>query len=509
MRPATESSADAKLTAVQLPAAEAPSIAYQDALDQPRAFLESSGLFYTMLDLAYPAHRTLLQFLSGGNVSYERVFSWLDVGLKSTPLFSNSVAVNLDTWDTNSLTLSFPTQFTAPYVVTNDVNVGDRILPPAGRDRAVPVQINLAGYIVQSNGTSFNPLAYIDPFGGVGFALANLGAIIPVNAMPGSNSLEVWWFRQDTVNLNQGFQPSYWPKRSSATTALHWPASAPEIIMANNAGSGPLDSLQAKGTIYRQPDWTMPGYNPNEEHAIMLGGQAYALRDDLNNTNPVGYTSDPFVLINYMGSDGRPMMAPYHVRREAPEKGQLFDYIVDAGTMLQAPMPLPLLTGDLPIEGAGAYATNYNTSPFGTLADLPMDWIDALTNTPYGIYSGFTFQDRKHNFWVYRGLHAGLPTLQAGDYDTNSGSFGPLPAAVAVVSQPFAYFVHASRRAESLVLNTTPTLPPGLEFQVASNGIVITGYADDQLAGDKLHIVHPGQRGWEHRQQHAFIAGQH
>src|SRR5262249_39988726 len=145
-----------------------------------------------------------------------------------------------------------------------------------------------------------------------------------------------------------------------------------EIIMANKAGSGQLDSLQAKGSIYRQPNPALPGYNPNEEHAVMLGGQAYALRDDLNNTNAVGYSSDPFVLINYTGTNGRPPMAAFHVRGEAPEQGVLFDYVVPAGTVLQPPMPLSLL--EPPVAGAGASATNYNSEPPGTSGDLPVGY---------------------------------------------------------------------------------------------------------------------------------------
>ena len=122
-----------------------------------------------------------------------------------------------------------------------------------------------------------------------GFQAASLGSIIPVNAMPGNNSLEVWWFRSDNANTSLGFQSSYWPAVIGHYN-IQWPSGAPEIIMANNAGAT-LDSLQAKGTIYRQDDPTQPGYNPNEEHAVLLGGQVYALRDDLNVTNGAGYTS--------------------------------------------------------------------------------------------------------------------------------------------------------------------------------------------------------------------------
>ena len=479
VRPATTSAAQAKLTAVQLPAAEAPAVVYQDPLDGTyngqRAIVESSGLFYSIVDAAHPAQRALIQFDAGGNVFFERVFSYLDTALKAPIQFTNSVATSLDSWNAASNTMDFSSQFAGPYYYTGNASVGDRILAPPGELGSSFNSAYLAGYIVQSNGNLFNPRAYIDPFQG-GFKLANLGAIIPVNSMPANNSLEVWWFRTDSVDASLGFQPSYWPA-VIAHYNLHWPTDAPEIIMANNAGTGPLDSLQAKGVVYRQPDRTQPGYNPNEEHAVTLGGQAYALRDDLNVTNGDGYTSDPFVLIDYTGGDGRPMMAPYHVRREAAEAGELFDYIVDAGTMLQAPMPLPLL--DAPILGTGAYATNFNTAPLGTAGDLPQGWSSAILGQPsFSNYSSFTFQDRKHNFWVYRGLNAGLPPLQVGTYDQTSDTFGPLAPAVATVGQPFTYFLHLSRRIDSLNYNVTPSLPDGLSLTKITNfadGIAIVG----------------------------------
>ncbi len=193
-----------------------------------------------------------------------------------------------------------------------------------------------------------------------GFDQANLGSIIPVNAIPGGNVLEVWWFRINSADGSKGFLPTYWPSVIGHYT-LQWPANAREIILASNAGSGPLTSLEANGSIYYQNDPTQPGYNPNEEHALMLGGQAYALRDDLNITTPNGYSSDPFVLIDYTDADGRPSMSVFKVRREKPEAGILFDYIVEAGTLLQEPMPLPLL--QLPVEGSGASAINYNVEP--------------------------------------------------------------------------------------------------------------------------------------------------
>src|SRR5262249_17826614 len=157
--------------------------------------------------------------------------------------------------------------------------VGERIVAPAGEFGSTNGSAYLAGYIDQlndqTNSNTYNPLAYLDPFV-VGFTQASQGAIIPVNAIPGNNTLEVHWFRPDdanlgSANLSQGFARSYWPAVIGHYT-IQWPTTYNEIIMANNAGSGPLDSLQAQGTIYSQPNPMLPGYNPNEEHGIMIGG---------------------------------------------------------------------------------------------------------------------------------------------------------------------------------------------------------------------------------------------
>ena len=309
---------------------------------------------------------------------------------------------------------------------------------------------------------------YVDPFA-AGFDKANAGSIIPVNAIPGKNLLEVWWYRINNADGSKGFLPVYWPSVIGHYT-IQWPTNSAEIILAGNAGSGQLPSLQAKGSIYYQNDPTQPGYNPNEEHALMLAGTAFALRDDLNITTSNGYSSDPFVLVDYMDGDLRPSMIVFKVRREKPEAGILFDYIVEAGTLLQEPMPLPLL--ELPIEGTGSYAINYNTENFANSGDLPIGW---SSGGPYSYYKNFTYQDRKNEYWVYRGLHSGLPALQVGYYNTNLNTFGALPAATAIVNQAFNYYLHTSRRSISLTVSSTPSLPQGLTTQSTTNGLVIAG----------------------------------
>ena len=100
VRPVVATQAEAKLTAVPMPTDNMPTIQYQDPLDQPRAKLTETFSFYTFLTPEYPAHRTLLLFASGDRISFERVFSWLDQGLKTpATLLAGTVATNLTRWN--------------------------------------------------------------------------------------------------------------------------------------------------------------------------------------------------------------------------------------------------------------------------------------------------------------------------------------------------------------------------------------------------------------------------
>jgi hypothetical protein len=467
IRPLVSSEAEAKETAVPLPNVNAPMIAYQDPLDFPRGKLTEDFKFYTYLEPAYPAHRTLLRFTSGESVAFERVFSWLDANLKAGN-FAGTLATNLSAWNTNSQSFSWPNALQAPRVLSQTVYVGDRLSAPG--DETGGGSGYWAGHLRPEAGISYNPNAYVDPFV-AGFTEANQGAIIPVNAIPGTNLLEVWWFRKNAPDLAKGFQFSYWPSVLGRYT-IAWPANSREIVLASNDGSGGLVSLEAKGRIYYQNDPSQPGYNPNEEHALMLAGQAYALRDDLNITSGTGYSSAPFVLVEYTEADGRPAMSAFKVLREKPSAGILFDFLTEAGQILQAPMPLPLLPK--PIEGSGPSAVNYNVEPLQQNGDLPVNWNEANHGAgTFAHYKSFTYQDRKGSYWVYRGLHAGAPPLQAGTYNPADQTFTNLPAAKAVVNTFFTNSVHASRLAESLVMSAREDTP--LPTWLRINGLALEG----------------------------------
>jgi hypothetical protein len=110
VRPPANTEQVARTTAVALPSQNAPQIAYQDPLDQPRGKLTENFAYYSWLTPQYPAHRALLQFSAGEYVRFERVFSWLDEALRGSvagspvanddvlvggPALANSVASHL------------------------------------------------------------------------------------------------------------------------------------------------------------------------------------------------------------------------------------------------------------------------------------------------------------------------------------------------------------------------------------------------------------------------------
>ncbi len=173
-----------------------------------------------------------------------------------------------------------------------------------------------------------------------------MGSILPVNrinkgmANPAWNDddLVVIWYSLNHLGVSWAERPvRYIPE---------WPANAPAIVIASALGTsphGPLSSvLYPKAHIYNQPDGTLPGFNPNEEHALMLGDVAYALRSDLNTIGSTKY-SEPFVLVKYEDRDtSRWSINVYKVVAE--QAPYFFRYPGVAGTEIQPPLPLAALT---------------------------------------------------------------------------------------------------------------------------------------------------------------------
>ena len=352
---------------VRFPGGQVPQIIFQDDLAQTEATVDTSTQSLLVTSPWDGLSRTLLKFTAANEVWYVRLYT------------QNAARPGFQEGDSLS-------------AINVAATVGTRIDAPAGHE--------VGGYI--ASGTGYLPSAYRDPFS-VGMDTAAKGAIIPVNAVPGNDSLQVWWFKK-VAPASASFQPFYVPAKVGNYT-LSYPAVPSTLVLASNAGTGDLTSAEIAGSLYVQNERSLPGFNPNEEHAVVLGGRAYALRDDLNNTTAVAtaYTSQPFVLLAYTSAiDGRPAMRAWKVLREVDEALDaddiLFKYPVTAGTILQAPMPLPLLP--LPIDPATNKVKNKEVAG---IAD------SSPNGTAPAHYASFTFKDRKGYDWVYRGPHGGMP----------------------------------------------------------------------------------------------------
>ena len=224
------------------------------------------------------------------------------------------------------------------------------------------------------------------------------GQSIPVNLFPSAGADEqlvvVWYENRDKI---------LWPYQSVRYQPA-WPVNADQglgrIVIASRYGN---ESVAADGTdqvvvpaetygtntypaettfnparfeqvqIYNQPDPTQPGYNPNEEHALLAPSlrsaaisprpmAAYALREgDLNVTNQnANYTSDPYVLVQFYDSvDQKYKMKVYNIVREDSnfDLGDLsYDYSFEQEMTAGEPVipfyPLPQVIGATPCAGS-------------------------------------------------------------------------------------------------------------------------------------------------------------
>jgi len=350
---------------LDLIAKNSPELLFQDDPDASEASLDFR--FRLSVALNDDRNRSLIRFNSGNNFWYVRLYSGTTDHLETLDLEAGK---------------TFPHDFR----FTANATVGERLEPPHP-------EFELGGYLDPALGNAYQADVYLDPFADGGLEAANQAAIIPVNALPGNDTLRVWWFTKlspplDLANL---FEEVFLPTAVGDYT-INYPASAPEIVLASNRGTGDLNTEEVGGRIYFQNDASLPGYNPNEEHAMKLASRAYALRDDLN----IATSSEPFVLLSYEDADGRPDMTVFKVLRE--NETYKFDYDAIAGRLLQAPFPLPVISQ--PIEEG--VSRNIEVTP--ALLDPVVNGPSAENLTHY---DRFTFQDRKGSTWVYRGLHSG------------------------------------------------------------------------------------------------------
>jgi hypothetical protein len=410
-----------------------PQIVFQDDPANTEAQLDAGTqrLVVTFAPAADKRNRSLLKFNNGSKVWYVNLYtqaenrqadlvsttnttdgktivtvsttSGLEAGMIVTGAFGTATITKIINGTQFQLsqniadgtdTFGYTVQSDSAEPLNGMATVGERIVPPPGHE--------IGGYI--SGGTGYYPAGYVNPFT-AGVPAANQGAVIPVNALPTDNLLTVRWFKK-VAAPSVDFTDFYVPGKVGRYTVSFPGSSTPQIVIASGVGTDDLPVWEAAGSIYTQNNPALPGYNPNEEHALALLGRAYALREDLNVTSGASYTSEPFALVTYTDpTDDRPAIHAYKVVREIDANNDrikdpgdiLFDYPATAGTLLVKPYPLPLMP--LPLEGSGVNRTSKDIEILG--ADNPV-------NTTVGseaAYQGFIFKDRKGFPWVHRGPH--------------------------------------------------------------------------------------------------------
>ncbi|MFN0067579.1 MAG: LamG-like jellyroll fold domain-containing protein, partial [Limisphaerales bacterium] len=204
------------------------------------------------------------------------------------------------------------------------------------------------------------------------------GPILPVNTHTEAGNLVVVWYEQNRLGVAWSSLPYEY--------ALGWPTNAPTIVIASQLGSGPLSPLQfPQAQVYAQPDATRPGFNPNEEHALLAGGVLHALRNDLNaRVSPKA--SDPFVLLKHLDpASGEWRLKVFGVVDEQAPWFFRYDGVV--GNEIQPPLPvsaLPLMTRDNRIVSGPAWQDYHGkfyaraAGLFGDEGEVVMQWFYPL-----------------------------------------------------------------------------------------------------------------------------------
>ena len=199
--------------------------------------------------------------------------------------------------------------------------------------------------LVCDNGYVFNEFSTYavntqieEPYDGYDRA-SRTGPIVPVNLDYDSETtdddlLVVWY--------EKGITGACWPYKPVRYNP-QWPVPAgPEdkIIIAKMDGTGNQFVGYSSVRIYNQPDPEQPGFNPNEEHALIVGDTVFALRDDLNSIRNL---SQPYVLVKYQEVDDNnewKFRVFEVIAEEPPYPNKIFKYTGFAGTEIQAPRPL-------------------------------------------------------------------------------------------------------------------------------------------------------------------------
>jgi len=471
----TQTGADATL-GPKFAAISLPSLVFQD--DPAELEAEIDGATQRLLvkfTTSSPdrRNRSLLKFSSVAGAQYVRLWIESEDALGTPAVADNPATLTIDesrpaVYTLNDLNGDGVRDWSPTTAL--DATTGGRTAASVGsRIEAPGPGYEIAGHI--SGGDCYSPVAYVNPLSDAGFASAAAGAIIPVNALSGRNQLSVWWFKKVSFPAATKVEPFYVPA-ISARYQVSWPETPQELVIASLKGleNPGLTSVQTSGSIYRQPDPALPGYNPNEEHSLLIDGNVFALRDDLNSAT----SSQPFVLLQYTDAvDKRPAMRVAKVVRATVTSPLVYNKI--AGTPLTPPMPLALLP--LPKRVDKKVRNEEVEVAKDTLPLLPNNAAPAAFIRDY---DKFTFEDRKGTHWLFRGPHRGEVGLgtqpsfgmkfyynQRADFDFPALALNAQPAVGSI--QPFIADIGSGT---SVTLTYQPKWPDDTSLPVAQRSVV-------------------------------------
>ncbi|WP_309384673.1 hypothetical protein [Cerasicoccus frondis] len=270
---------------------------------------------------------------------------FLDDGADVTSVIPDFVVIRAVNWE--------------DHVTTDAALIGETIPIPAEAVQETVDGDPRTGYVMRE-------LARVDANSNVYDRDAYLGQIIPVNLEEfvvdttvqneliekEEDDLEVAWFTQHADSTGT----ILWPYEVIHYT-VSWPSDYGRIVIASEEGSEGMDAAgvyqesftenETSISIYSQPDKKLMGYNPNEEHAVLLPGQrtgattAYALRNDLNNKPSGTTTSDTFVLVRFF--DETEQLWDYRIYEVLQTDSNYPSFDVSdgtAGSAVYAPFPL-------------------------------------------------------------------------------------------------------------------------------------------------------------------------
>ena len=233
----------------------------------------------------------------------------------------------------------------------------------------------------------------------------NTGQIFAVN----EGMLEVWW-----MNLSHGVQ---WPSSVKRYNCV-WPPETEKIIIARQNGTGVIDSAAyPQWQLYVQNDASLPGFNPNDEHASVesfQSGQAiFARRDDLYLENDRD-SSKPYAMMQYRASEDENASWGFRIWNVIAEEAPYtfsdwqFDLPADhdpatdpyetvAGAKFLQPLPLDYRTENQGISGP--FWTDRKLDEWAMAAgdNGPTDTSTIIMRFYYSYQPSFYFPDETHN----------------------------------------------------------------------------------------------------------------